>query len=185
MRRRSQRAELLDDVRARSRRRRGAGGAHAQRAAVGRELRPARRAGWPPRRRRPRWWSRIAQRRSHDLWHFRHAERLVDGVVSPPIVSIENPQIARRHVHAIALAAYERHIVDRGGDPHVTVEQFFLPSRRCLRGLRRVAAHAARRRLASRAAGRAARPGATSSASRTGVGSTTWWTSTLSVGQEV
>lgn len=68
-----------------------------------------------------------AQRRNHDLWHFRNVQSLVDGVVSPPIVNIDNPHIVRRHVTATAFAAFERHVVDRGEAAHATVEDFFLP----------------------------------------------------------
>jgi ATP-dependent helicase YprA (DUF1998 family) len=69
----------------------------------------------------------FAQRRNHDLHYFSQPHDLIEGVVAPPIVTIENLPIARRHAHAVAFAAYERRVVDAGGDPHKLVEQFFEP----------------------------------------------------------
>ncbi|MCB1258339.1 MAG: hypothetical protein KDB26_14600, partial [Microthrixaceae bacterium] len=67
------------------------------------------------------------QRRSHDRYHFQHPKRLVDGFVAPPVIILDNPAIGRRHAHSVAFAAYERHVVDAGGDEHKTVGGFFLP----------------------------------------------------------
>ena len=67
----------------------------------------------------------FAQRRSHDLHYFDRPNALVDGHVTTPIVSLSNPQIVRRHIHAVALAAFERTHVDSGGDWHRTVAAFF------------------------------------------------------------
>jgi hypothetical protein len=50
-----------------------------------------------------------AQRRSHDLVHYRDPTRMISGVVRAPRVTVDNDRIARRHAHAIALAAYFRH----------------------------------------------------------------------------
>jgi ATP-dependent helicase YprA (DUF1998 family) len=69
----------------------------------------------------------FAQRRSHDLHYFRQPHDLIEGVVAPPIVTIENIPIVRRHAHAVAFAAFERRAVDSGADPHKLVEQFFEP----------------------------------------------------------
>ena len=69
----------------------------------------------------------FAQRRSHDLHHFRDPQRLIDGRVEVPIVSLRNSQIVRRHIHAVALAAFERRIVDEGREPHADVVSFFRP----------------------------------------------------------
>ncbi len=69
----------------------------------------------------------FARRRSHDLYHFREPMRLIEGHVGVPILSLRNPLIARRHIHAVAFAAYERrHVVERGGDPHGNVASFFV-----------------------------------------------------------
>ena len=67
----------------------------------------------------------FAQRRSHDLHYFDRPNALVDGHVTTPIVSLRNPQIVRRHIHAVALAAFERANVDSGGIWHRTVAAFF------------------------------------------------------------
>ena len=67
----------------------------------------------------------FAQRRSHDLHHFREPMRLIEGHVDVPILSMQNPLIARRHIHAVAFAAYERMHVDRGGTAHGDVASFF------------------------------------------------------------
>ena len=67
----------------------------------------------------------FAQRRSHDLHYFDRPNALVDGHVTTPIVSLRNPRIVRRHIHAVAFAAFERAHVDSGGDWHKTVADFF------------------------------------------------------------
>jgi hypothetical protein len=69
----------------------------------------------------------FAQRRNHDLHYFDNPRAMIDGYVTAPIVSLQNPQIVRRHVHAIAFAAFERRHVEAGGEWHRTVESFFLP----------------------------------------------------------
>ncbi len=68
----------------------------------------------------------FAQRRSHDLYHFREPQRLIDGHVEAPIVSLQNSRIVRRHVHAVAFAAFERRITDSGRESHGDVASFFL-----------------------------------------------------------
>ena len=68
----------------------------------------------------------FARRRSHDLYHFREPMRLIEGHVGVPILSLRNPLIARRHIHAVAFAAYERRHADRGGEPHHDVASFFI-----------------------------------------------------------
>ena len=67
----------------------------------------------------------FAQRRNHDLHYFAHPSAMVDGTVSTPIISLENPQIVRRHLHAMALAEFEKRVVAAGGEWHKEVGQFF------------------------------------------------------------
>ena len=67
----------------------------------------------------------FAQRRSHDLHHFKDPMRLIRGHVDVPILSLQNPLIARRHIHAVAFAAYERKHVSAGGSAHKYVSSFF------------------------------------------------------------
>jgi hypothetical protein len=47
----------------------------------------------------------IAQRRNHDFAWFRDPRGMVNGAVMPPRIVTENPIIARRHAHSVALAA--------------------------------------------------------------------------------
>ena len=67
----------------------------------------------------------FARRRAHDLYHFQNPMRLVEGNVDVPVISLRNPLIVRRHIHAVAFAAYERRHKDNGGDPHDSVGSFF------------------------------------------------------------
>ena len=68
----------------------------------------------------------FARRRSHDLYHFREPMRLIEGHVGVPILSLRNPLIVRRHIHAAAFAAYERRHVEQGGEAHRDVASFFV-----------------------------------------------------------
>lgn len=63
----------------------------------------------------------LAQRRNHDLAWFARPEDLVQGVVSPPRIILDNPVLARRHAHSVAFAAYQRRTESR------TACDFFLP----------------------------------------------------------
>lgn len=67
-----------------------------------------------------------AQRRSHDLDHFREPWRMVGGRISAPYFTIENKKIVLRHVYATALAGFWRKHQDLFG----TVESFFFNSDR-------------------------------------------------------
>ena len=50
----------------------------------------------------------FAQRRSHDLQFFDQPKAMIDGNVAAPVVTVENAAIVRRHLNAIAFAAFER-----------------------------------------------------------------------------
>lgn len=69
-----------------------------------------------------------AQRRSHDHQHFRDPKGMINGTIDPPMIMLDNEPIVRRHVHSVAFAAFERHVVtERGLEAHHrTVEQFFI-----------------------------------------------------------
>lgn len=59
----------------------------------------------------------FAQRRSHDL-HFYHApERMVAGEIRPPVVSLHNDKVIRRHVHSVALSYFFRWLKEEHGIP--------------------------------------------------------------------
>lgn len=51
----------------------------------------------------------LAQRRNHDIAWFRAPETMVGGSVTPPRIVTENPIIARRHAHSMAVAAFLLH----------------------------------------------------------------------------
>lgn len=48
----------------------------------------------------------FAHLRSHDLSYFRTPEKMIDGKIIPPELSITNQKIIRRHIHSIALAKF-------------------------------------------------------------------------------
>lgn len=56
----------------------------------------------------------FAQRRPHDRYFFDAPEQMVDGDVSPPVVSLANDTIVRRHLHAVALADFARGEMEAG-----------------------------------------------------------------------
>lgn len=70
----------------------------------------------------------FAQRRSHDLSYFANPSDLVNGVVQAPQISVTNTLIIRRHIHAVAFAAYARYFEENGGDWPKTVGEFFQDS---------------------------------------------------------
>ena len=49
-----------------------------------------------------------AQRRSHDLAYFSHPEKMVSGMIRPPVISLENDKVIRRHVHSVLFASFFR-----------------------------------------------------------------------------
>ena len=48
----------------------------------------------------------FAHLRSHDLSYFKTPEKMIDGRIKPPELSITNQKIIRRHIHSIALAKF-------------------------------------------------------------------------------
>lgn len=68
----------------------------------------------------------FAQRKNHDQHFFRHPAAMIDGQVSPPIVEVINEDIARRHIHSIALAEFLRHASMKWSVDPRTVEDFFI-----------------------------------------------------------
>lgn len=65
----------------------------------------------------------FAERRSHDLTHYREPWRMVSGKIAAPQFKLENEKIIRRHVYATALSAFfkrNRDYFDEKG-----VEAFF------------------------------------------------------------
>jgi ATP-dependent helicase YprA (DUF1998 family) len=63
----------------------------------------------------------FAQRRSHDLSFFDDPMPMIDGTIAPPRITLDNVPITRRHIHSVAIAAFER-----ATGEHRTVEDFFV-----------------------------------------------------------
>ena len=67
----------------------------------------------------------LALRRNHDQHFFAQPLAMIDGQVQPPVIKVDNDQIARRHVHAVALSAFLREWVAMGNDDPASVAEFF------------------------------------------------------------
>lgn len=68
-----------------------------------------------------------AQRRSHDLYHFRQPEKMVGGRILPPAITVSNEKIVRRHIHSVFLAAFFRWARDEHAREFGTAGAFFAP----------------------------------------------------------
>lgn len=66
-----------------------------------------------------------AQRRSHDLTSYADPAMIIAGTVRPPVVPIDNPRIAQRHLFSIAFAAFFREQYLWAGETFPNVERFF------------------------------------------------------------
>ena len=67
----------------------------------------------------------FAKRRNHDLAHFQDPLGLIAGDIDPPILSLANSLIIRRHVHAAAFAQFHREWDNHGGRILHNVHDFF------------------------------------------------------------
>ncbi len=67
----------------------------------------------------------FAQRRSHDLTSYADPAMIIAGTVRPPVVPIDNPRIAQRHLFSIAFAAFFRQQFVYSGSVFPSVESFF------------------------------------------------------------
>jgi ATP-dependent helicase YprA (DUF1998 family) len=56
-----------------------------------------------------------SQTGSHDSYYFLNPERIVAGPPRTPEIKIDNPKIARRHVHAYLIQTFFREVMDLGG----------------------------------------------------------------------
>lgn len=43
---------------------------------------------------------------SHDLSFFKEPEKMINGIIMPPLFKVDNEKIARRHIYAVALSMY-------------------------------------------------------------------------------
>lgn len=66
-----------------------------------------------------------AQRRSHDLTSYADPAMIIAGTVRPPVVPIDNPRIAQRHLFSVAFAAFFREQYLWTGEVFPNVERFF------------------------------------------------------------
>lgn len=69
-----------------------------------------------------------ANRSAHDLAQYQNPNAMIAGRMRIPWVPVENPRIARRHAHSVAMAAYFRHCFEQRGEKWQTAGQFFSPS---------------------------------------------------------
>lgn len=62
------------------------------------------------------------RRSPHDLYHFADPERMLNGTIRPPVLSVRNEKIINRHIAATALSAFFRAFPER----FKTVESLFV-----------------------------------------------------------
>ncbi|WP_174582553.1 DEAD/DEAH box helicase [Candidatus Methylacidithermus pantelleriae] len=53
------------------------------------------------------------RRSPHDLYHFSQPERMLKGIVRPPVLSLHNEKIITRHITAVALSRFFREFPER------------------------------------------------------------------------
>ena len=68
----------------------------------------------------------FAQRRSHDLSHYKNPKNIVSGKIRPPAISLSNAKLIRRHVHSVLFAWFFRKAKDDHDRQLKNVGQFFL-----------------------------------------------------------
>ena len=83
-----------------------------------------------------------AERRSHDLTHFSHPERIVAGQINPPRIELTNTKIVRRHMQAMLIADYFRCERDSTGRLFRSLGDFFAPATGLTSGAKGLAARA-------------------------------------------
>ncbi len=69
-----------------------------------------------------------ANRSAHDLAKYQDPVSMIAGRMRIPWIPLDNPRIARRHAHSIALAAYFRHRAEQHDEKWKTAGAFFLPA---------------------------------------------------------
>ena len=70
----------------------------------------------------------FAQRRSHDLSYYSRPEKMVAGLIRPPMISLENDKIIRRHVHSVVFASFFRWAKNNYDIKYKTGGNFFCES---------------------------------------------------------
>lgn len=79
-----------------------------------------------------------AQRRSHDLSYYACPEKMVAGLIRPPLISLENEKIIRRHIHSVLFAEFFRYEATYSGATYRTSGDFFLPQNGGLSGAQKL-----------------------------------------------
>ena len=74
------------------------------------------RIGRAGRRERPGFAVTYCRRTPHDLYHFNEPDWMLRGLTRPPTLSLQNQKIVRRHMVAVAIAAFVRDQYHRFGD---------------------------------------------------------------------
>lgn len=69
-----------------------------------------------------------ANRSAHDLAKYQDPVSMIAGRMRIPWIPLDNPRIARRHAHSIALAAYFRHRAELHDEKWKSAGAFFLPA---------------------------------------------------------
>ena len=69
-----------------------------------------------------------ANRSAHDLAKYQEPVSMIAGRMRIPWIPLDNPRIARRHAHSVALAAYFRHRAELHDEKWKTAGAFFLPA---------------------------------------------------------
>ncbi|HVB25286.1 MAG TPA: DEAD/DEAH box helicase [Ktedonobacteraceae bacterium] len=86
-----------------------------------------------------------AQRRSHDLTHYKDPRRIVAGRIDSPRIVLENEKIIRRHMEAVLLATFFREIFHQEQRIFTSIGEFFLPTDQLLNGTELLVAYIAKR----------------------------------------
>ncbi|GAP11861.1 distinct helicase family with a unique C-terminal domain including a metal-binding cysteine cluster [Bellilinea caldifistulae] len=69
----------------------------------------------------------FAQRRPHDLMFYDSPETMVSGKIRPPIISLKNDKIIRRHLHSVVFAAFFRWVKENYNIEYRNVGDFVDP----------------------------------------------------------
>lgn len=67
----------------------------------------------------------FAQRRSHDFSYFSNPEKMVSGMIRPPMISLGNEKIIRRHIHSVLFAGFLRWAYENHDEEYKTIGKFF------------------------------------------------------------
>ncbi len=67
-----------------------------------------------------------AQRRSHDLAHYARPKDIVAGHIRPPIISLTNEKLVRRHVHSVLFADFFHKAMNQENRSFRNVGDFFI-----------------------------------------------------------